>query len=251
DAVRHLDGIADRQILAAGRVIDLHHGAGLAQRLLLGELLHRQDRPNRNVERIAQLHDLELGLGHGPLLDRVEDVPQPRQPLRRRGIVGTGLPLGLADEAADLLPHRRLGDEVHVGIGIGLPAFALHDPPRLATAGIVAGARHRLAERDAFAILAVFLERAVLEALLIAQLHPAQIEHAILHGGEHALAAARAVALIERADNAERQVKPGAGIADLRAGDDRRAVTEAGGGGAAAGALPAVLLDLPVLLPPP
>src|SRR5215510_14010288 len=36
DAVRHLDRVADRQILAALRMIDLDHGAGLPQRWLLG-----------------------------------------------------------------------------------------------------------------------------------------------------------------------------------------------------------------------
>src|SRR5262249_30575771 len=38
DRVRHLDGIADGKILAARGVIDLDHGAGLAQRRLLGDL---------------------------------------------------------------------------------------------------------------------------------------------------------------------------------------------------------------------
>jgi hypothetical protein len=36
DRVGHLDRVADRQVLAAGRMIDLDHGAGVAQRLLLG-----------------------------------------------------------------------------------------------------------------------------------------------------------------------------------------------------------------------
>src|ERR1700757_1379971 len=99
-----------------------------------------------------------------------------------------GLPAGLADDIADLLPDRRLGDEVDVGIGIGLPALALEDAARLAAAGIIAGARHRVAERNAFAILTVFPKRAVGEALLIAELYTREIQHAVLHRGGDLLA---------------------------------------------------------------
>ena len=41
------------------------------------------------------------------------------------------------------------------------------------------------------------------QALLVAQLDAAEIEHAILHGGEHFLALACRVALVERGDDAE------------------------------------------------
>ena len=88
----------------------------------------------------------------------------------------------------------------------------------------------------------------MLETLLIAQFDARQIEHAVLHGAEHFLAAAGADALIERGDDAEREMQPGAGIADLRAGDKRRPVAEAGGRGRAAGALRDVLIDLAVLV---
>src|SRR5262249_44754998 len=155
-------------------------------------------------------------------------------------------PLRLADQVADLAPHWRLSDEIDVGVRVILPALALEDPARLAAAGIVAGARHRLAERNALAVLAVFGQRTVSEPLLIAQLDAREVEHAVLHGAEHLLPAASADALMERADDAEREVQPGAGIADLRAGDERRAVAEAGGGGGAAGALGDVLVDLAV-----
>src|SRR5262249_15505185 len=248
DRVRHLDGVADGKILAARGVIDLDHGAGLAQRRFLGDLLHRKDRADRNVDRVADVHDLELGLGHGPLLDRIEDVPQPWQPRRRRGVVGIGLPFRLADEVADRTPHRRLGDEIDVGVGIALPALAFEDPAGLAAAGVVAGARHCLAERDAFAVLAVFGQRSMPQTLLIAQLDAGEIEHAVLHGAEHALPASGADALIEGADDAEREVQTGAAVADLRAGDERRTLAEAGGGGGAARALRDVLVDLAILV---
>src|SRR4029077_7085664 len=127
-------------------------------------------------------------------------------------------------------------------------AFALQNPARLAAAGIVAGARHRLAERDALAMLAVFGERAVGEALLVAQFHAREVEHAVLHGAEHLLAAAGAQALIERADDAEPEMQAGAAVTDLRAGDQRRSIAEAGGRGGTAGALRDVLIDLAVLV---
>src|SRR3546814_17823815 len=54
----------------------------------------------------------------------------------------------------------------------------------------------------------------------------------------------------QRGHEAEGQVQAGAGIADLRAGHQRRAVAEAGGRGSAAGALGDVLVDLAVLIGP-
>src|SRR6516225_3599847 len=248
DGARRLDGVADGKILAARGVIDLDHGAGLAQRRLLGDLLHRQDRADRDVDRVADVHDLELGLGHGPLLDRIEDMTQPRQPRWRRGVVGIGLPFRLADEVADRAPYGRLGDEIDVGVGIVLPALAFEDPAGLAAAGIVAGARHRFSERNAFAVLAVFGQRSVPQTLLVAQLDAREIEHAVLHGAEHALPAPGADALIERADDAEGEVQTGAAVADLRPSDERRAVAESSGGGGAARALGDVLVDLAILV---
>src|ERR1700716_1976029 len=99
-----------------------------------------------------------------------------------------GLPAGLADHVADLLPHRRLGDEIDVGVGIGLPALAFQNAAGLAAAGIIAGARHRVAKRNAFAILAVFRERSMGETLLVAQFYAREIEHAVLHRGGDLLA---------------------------------------------------------------
>ena len=170
------------------------------------------------------------------------------KPCRRLGVIGMGLPAGLADDVADLLPDRRLGDEVDVGIGIGLPALALQDAAGLPAAGIIAGARHGVAERNSFAVLAVFRERTVGETLLIAQLDARKVEHAVLHGGGDLLSPAGHRALVERGDDAERQMQSGAAVADLRAGDQRQSVAKAGGRGRAAGALGDVLIDLAVLV---
>ena len=86
------------------------------------------------------------------------------------------------------------------------------------------------------------------EPLLVAQFYAREIEHAVLHRAQHLLAAAGALALVERGHDAEGEMQAGAAIADLRAGDQRRAVAEAGGGGGAAGALRDVLVDLAVLV---
>ncbi len=159
-----------------------------------------------------------------------------------------GLPAGLADDIADLLPDRRLGDEIDVSVGIGLPALALQDPAGLTAAGIVARARHRVAKRNPLAELAVLLERAVSESLLIAQLDARKVQHAVLHRGGDLLALARHGALVERGDDAEREMQAGAAVADLRAGDQRQPVAKAGGRCRAAGALRDVLIDLAVFV---
>ncbi len=208
-AVGHLDRIADGQVLAARRVIDLDDGAGLAQRRLLGDLLHRQDRAARDVVLVEDVHRLELGLGLRPFLDLAEDLHQVRQARLRRRVARIGQPFLAADHLADGFPHRRLGDEVDVRVGIGFPALALEDPAGLAAARGVARARHGVAER-AVRILRVFLHDVrAREPLLVAQLHAAEIEHAVLHRREHALAAAGGVALVERGDDAERQMQAG------------------------------------------
>src|SRR5262249_30599902 len=165
---------------------------------------------------------------------------------RRRGIVRIGFPFRLADHVADRAPDRRLRDEIDVGVRIGLPAFALEDPAGLAATGIIAGARHSIAEAHALAVLAVFGQRAMLQPL-IAKLATAEVEDAVLHRSQDALAAPCADALIERRNNAKREMQAGAGIADLRAGHQRRTVAKAGGRGRAAGALRNVLIDLAVL----
>ncbi len=164
------------------------------------------------------------------------------------GVIGMGLPARLADHIADLLPDRSLGDEIDVGVGIGLPALALQDAPGLAAAGIVAGARHRLAERNAFAELAVFLQRAMREALLVAQLDAREVENTVLHRGGDLLSASAHGALVKRGDDAERQMQSGAAVADLRAGDERKPVAKTRGRRRAAGALRDVLVNLAVFI---
>ena len=70
--VRHLDRIAHRQVLAARRVIDLDDCARLAQRGLLSDLLHGENRSAGDVVLVEYVHRLELGLRFRPLLDRAK-----------------------------------------------------------------------------------------------------------------------------------------------------------------------------------
>ena len=53
------------------------------------------------------------------------------------------------------------------------------------------------------------------EALLVAQFHAREVEHAALHGA--AAGRTRAGHLVPRRDDAEREVQAGARVADLRA----------------------------------
>src|SRR3984957_7248599 len=247
-AVGHLDRVADRQVFAAGRMIDLDDGAAGAQRGFSSQLLHRQDRAARNVVLVELGHGFEFGFGHGPAFHRGEDLHQARQARVRRLVVGIGYPLRLADDVADFLPHRRLGDEVKIRVRVGLPALALDDPAGLAAAGGVAGARYRGAEL-ALGELRVFLhDLGAGQALLVAQLDAAQVQDAILHRRQHALTATAGLALVQRADDTEGQMQAGAAVADLRAGHQWRTVVEAGGGSGTAGALRDVFIHLAVLV---
>src|SRR6185437_8717603 len=97
-------------------------------------------------------------------------------------------------------------------------------------------------ERNVFTELAVLRERTMGEALLVAQFDPCEVEHAILHRGGDPLSAAAHGALIERGDDAERQMQSGAAVADLGAGHQWQTVKKSGGRGGAAGALRDVLI---------
>ena len=117
----------------------------------------------------------------------------------------------------------------------------------MAAAGSVAGARHGVA-KNAVGILRIFRQRSSRQALLIAQFHPAKIEHRVLHGAGDALALAALLALKKRREDSCDEVNAGAGIADLRAGDERRTIFESRGARRAAGALGDIFVDLAVFV---
>ena len=79
----------------------------------------------------------------------------------------------------------------------------------------------------ALGVLRIFLhDLGAGQTLLVAQLDAAQVEYTVLHCRQYPLAAAGGFALVERADDAEREMQSGAAVADLCAGDERRPVVK-------------------------
>ena len=102
--------------------------------------------------------------------------------------------------------------------------------PWLAAARRVARSRDLVGEM----LVRVFAERSVREPLLVAQLHPAEVEHGVLHRDLDSLPAAGVGALIERRQDPGDQVDAGPRVADLCTGRGGRPVFETGGGHRAA-----------------
>src|SRR5690606_37618539 len=142
--VRKLDRAAHGQILAARLVLDLDDGTRLAQRRVLGDLLHGEHRCARNVELAQDVDGLELGLVGEPRLDIGKDVEDLVLARLGRVVGGIVYPFRLADGAADRLPGMALDGEVDIGVGILFPALALQHPARLSAAAGIAAARHHV-----------------------------------------------------------------------------------------------------------
>jgi len=136
-------------------VIDFHNGTCCPQTLIFRQFLHGKDRADRDIERVADIHDFELGFGHGPGFDHVKYLVQLVEALQRFGVTFHLFPFRLADYITDIAPYCGLGDKIGVSIGICLPAFAFEDTPRLPTAGIIAGPWCRFAEGNAFSVLGI------------------------------------------------------------------------------------------------
>src|SRR3954454_3250869 len=242
--VREREGAADGGEAPAVGVLDVDDHALRAQPLVLEQVLRAQHGAARDVDRVELAERLPLGLRERPLLDAREDVVQARQARLGRGVVGVLDQLGVPDLVHQGLPDLRLDDDVEPRVlAVVGHRLAAHGPPGLAAAGRVAGARDEVEEL----LVRVLLERPVLEALLVAQLDAAEVEDAAAHRDLDALAAARVGPLVERGADRAEQVDRVARVADLRAGDDRRAVLEAGRAHRAAGRLGDVLVGLGVL----
>src|SRR6201989_711565 len=242
--------VRQRERAADGRepppigVVDVDDHALRAQALVLEEVLRAQHRAAGDVDGVELAERLPLGLRERPLLDQAEDLVQPRQARLGRRVVGVLDEVGAADLLGERLPDLRLDDDVQPRVrAVVGHRLAAHRPAGLAAAGRVARTRDEVPEL----LVRVLLERPVLEALLVAQLHAAEVQDAGAHRDLHALAATGVRALVERrADRAE-QVDRVAGVADLRAGRDGGAVLEAGRAHRAAGRLGDVLVGLRVL----
>src|SRR6202022_1402634 len=153
-----------------------------------------------------------------------------------------------ADRAANRRPGVTLDREVDVGVRIRFPALAFQHPAWLAAAAGLAPARNEIAE-FAVRVLRVFLEETEpVQALLIAQLHAAQVEHAVLHRYRDLLPLARLVTADQRRQDADGQVHAGIAVTERRCADGRRAVPEPRGRRRAARALRDVFVDLQVIV---
>ena len=122
--------------------------------------------------------------------------------------------------------------------------LAVNGVAELAAAGIVAGTRcfaHALVGRHR-----IFRHIAAGQALVVAPLHATQVHHAVHHCHFDILALAGTVGLVQRGQQPDRQMQAGAGIADLRASDKRRAVRHAGGAHRAAHRLRDVFVGLEI-----
>src|SRR5207302_3012298 len=127
-----------------------------------------------------------------------------------------------------------LNGEVDIRVRVGLPPLALQDPARLAAAAGIAAARDRVAEL-AVRVLRIFFENPdALEALLVAQLDPAQVEDAVLHRHRNLLAPAGLLPIEQRGQDADREMHAGVAVAERRGADGRRAIPEPGRRGGAA-----------------
>src|SRR6185295_20335846 len=124
----------------------------------------------------------------------------------------------MSDDLRERRKGRRLRDDVDERVGVGFPALAPDDPSRVASARGVARARDCDAEA-AVGILRIFLEWTVGQPLLIAQLHAAKVQHAVLHGAGDALPATALFALKEGGEDPGDQMDAGSRVADLGARD--------------------------------
>src|SRR5262249_43380151 len=129
-----------------------------------------------------------------------------------------------------------LGDDIDVGIRIGLPALASNNPAGMASTRSVAGTRHGRTEFTV-GILRIFFQRAMRESLLITKFHAAEIQDAVLHRAAYALATAGFFALKQGGEDAGNQMDTRAGIANLSTGHHRKSVDLPSSGSSSAGAL--------------
>src|ERR1700734_3328346 len=117
--------------------------------------------------------------------------------------------VGSADELRERCPAGRLDDDVDVVVRTA--TFGANGPSRLASPGRVARPGHLVAE----VLVRIFVQWAMSQALLIAQLHPTQVEHGRLHRNLNTLPTAGVGALEQRSQDRRNEVNPGARVADL------------------------------------
>ena len=156
-----------------------------------------------------EFHHFVLGTLHGPSGDHFlhRGFVFPTSIGCRKARIGQQI--GLSDDADKGFPHLRLAEDINVVVR---------------SAGRT---RERRARHGASQLVAR-TRRWVPEALVVAQRNADQIDHRVLHRHLHMLAFARGVPLLQRGQNTDRHVHPGAGVADRGKIERRRAVGGAG-----------------------
>src|SRR5215831_9416096 len=225
---RELDRHADVVPLAPLGMVELDPHVATAHVLVAGEILGRHDRAARHIEGVENRHELALGVLLCELVEKRPDEILVLATFTDRRHTWISREVGHAyfgaDALCEILPHRFLHDDVEPVVG---PVrLAVDGVAELASAGVVAGTRdiaHVLIGRHR-----VFRQRSAREALVVAELHAAQVHHTVHHRHLDVLPLAGLVGLAQRGEQPDREVQPGARVADLRARDEGRTVGEIG-----------------------
>src|SRR5260221_10709920 len=165
---RKLHRAADGPVRAARLVRNLDDGPDALQERVVLDFLHGQHRRAWHLELAKVVDGLVLGLVREELLDIREDLEDVGLSRLGRGVLRVLRPFRMPYSLGGSHPVRTLDREVDVGVGVGLPAFALEYPARLATAARVATPRDRAAERAVGALRGLLQVAHALEPLLVA-----------------------------------------------------------------------------------
>ena len=211
---------------------------------VVGQILGGHDRTAGHIERIEDRHHFALGVVGGKFIEQRPHQLLIFAPLTDGRKLRIGHQIGHADfrthTTGECRPHGFLHH--HINPVVRAVRLTVNRVAELAAAGIVAGTRH-----FAHVLIGrhgIFGKRLAREALMIAKFYAAQIHHAVHHRHFDVLALARAIGLMQRGEQTNRQMQSGAGVANLRTGDKWRAVGNTGGAHRAAHGLRDVFIRL-------
>src|SRR5579875_546964 len=211
---RHLDRPARHLEIAAHRMLDGDEDLAAIE-IGIVEQFHRvHDRAGGDAVVAEPLHDLELGVVLGPFGDHGVDLMAVLEALLRAVEARIADQILASDDLEEPLPVLGIGPgSVDVAVVVRTAALARIDLGGRVRAhdALVAHARRGMAPQ----ILGGIGDAAV-------------IDDAFLHRHLDVLALAGELPLIERGQDADRAMQPGAGVADRQTGLDRPAVGLAG-----------------------
>ena len=197
-------------------MLDRNDHPACAQIRIFKQLLHAQDGAAGDVDRVALFENLRFRVPARPRFDRRPDFVKDRKARGRRCEAWILGEFRTFDQRGERSPDGRLNDHVHVVV-LAARAAAQRGPGLTSARG-VSRARYDAVE----GLVRILAEPAVLQALLVAHLHAAQVQNGILHRADDALAASAVdVALVERREDRSDGVDARARVADLRTGHRR------------------------------